>query len=215
MAEDCGLILSIGEWVLKSAVLQTRKWMKHYTMKMFAISVNISSVQFRQPKLPELVTSVLEEAGLSPEHLELELTEAVAMHAYSVMDSFNERNIRMSIDDFGTGYSSLSYLKKLKVSKLKIDQSFIRDIWTDPEDKAIVSAIINMAASLGLRTIAEGVETLEQLNYLRDQGCDEVQGYYYSKPLLPEEFERFLEEHEIMFRVPKPLHEDLITVLSI
>lgn len=215
LAEDCGLILSIGEWVLKSAVLQTRKWMKHYTMKMFAISVNISSVQFRQPKLPELVTSVLEEAGLSPEHLELELTEAVAMHAYSVMDSFNERNIRMSIDDFGTGYSSLSYLKKLKVSKLKIDQSFIRDIWTDPEDKAIVSAIINMAASLGLRTIAEGVETLEQLNYLRDQGCDEVQGYYYSKPLLPEEFERFLEEHEIMFRVPKPLHEDLITALSI
>ena len=98
------------------------------------------------------------------------------------MDSFIERGIRMSIDDFGTGYSSLSYLKKLKVSKLKIDQSFIYDISSNAEDKAIVSAIINMAKSLGLRTIAEGVETLDQLNYLREQGCDEIQGYYYSKP---------------------------------
>jgi EAL domain-containing protein (putative c-di-GMP-specific phosphodiesterase class I) len=114
------------------------------------------------------------------------------MHAYDVMDTLYERGIRMSIDDFGTGYSSLSYLKKLKVSKLKIDQSFIRDIWTDPEDKAIVSAIIGMAKSLGISTIAEGVETSEQLQYLREQGCDEVQGFYYSKPLRAKEFETFL-----------------------
>jgi len=108
------------------------------------------------------------------------------------MNDLHARGVRMSIDDFGTGYSSLSYLKKFKVYKLKIDQSFVRDISTDAEDKAIVSAIIRMAQSLGLRTIAEGVETGGQLAFLGDEGCDEVQGYYYSKPLPPEQFERFI-----------------------
>ncbi|MBU1643078.1 EAL domain-containing protein, partial [bacterium] len=141
----------------------------------------------------------LEESGLPPEYLELELTEAVAMHdpknAYAMMDDLHERGVRMSIDDFGTGYSSLGYLKKFKVYKLKIDQSFVRDIYTDPEDRAIVNAIISMAHSLGLQTIAEGVETLEQLNYLNEQGCDEVQGYYYSRPLPIEAFEIFVQEY--------------------
>jgi EAL domain-containing protein (putative c-di-GMP-specific phosphodiesterase class I) len=111
--------------------------------------------------------------------------------AIEVMNKLYERGIRMSIDDFGTGYSSLSYLKKFKVYKLKIDQSFVRDITDDPEDKAIVTAIIHMATSLGMQTIAEGVETASQLSFLRLLGCNEVQGYYFSKPLTAEQFEEF------------------------
>ena len=111
--------------------------------------------------------------------------------AIAVMNKLHERGVRMSIDDFGTGFSSLSHLKKFKVYKLKIDQSFVRDISSDPEDRAIVGAIINMAKSLGLQTIAEGVETVGQLTFLREQGCDELQGYYYCKPLLADQFEEF------------------------
>jgi EAL domain-containing protein (putative c-di-GMP-specific phosphodiesterase class I) len=164
------------------------------------MAVNLSAVQFRHPDLAQLITHILKEIGLSPEYLEIELTEGVAMHdpkaAIKVMDTLHEAGIRTSIDDFGTGYSSLAYLKKFKVYKLKIDQSFVRDISTDPEDKAIVSAVIHMAQSLGLKTIAEGVETIGQLEYLSEQGCDEVQGYYYSKPVLPEMFETFFKEHQ-------------------
>jgi EAL domain-containing protein (putative c-di-GMP-specific phosphodiesterase class I) len=115
--------------------------------------------------------------------------------AIEMMNRLNELGIRMSIDDFGTGYSSLSYLKKFKVYKLKIDQSFVRDLTEDPEDKAIVTAIINMANGLGLQTIAEGVETSNQLAFLRLQGCNEVQGYYFSKPLAPSQFEEFVREY--------------------
>lgn len=196
IAEDSGLIQSIGEWVLREAVQQAKAWMDagHSPLIM---AVNLSATQFRNPDLPDMVTRILNEFGLAPEYLELELTEGVAMHdpigAIAVMDRLHELGIRMSIDDFGTGYSSLSYLKKFKVYKLKIDQSFVRDISTDPEDKAIVSAVISMARSLGLQTIAEGVETKEQLNYLREQGCDEAQGYYYSKPITAKRLEEFLE----------------------
>jgi diguanylate cyclase (GGDEF)-like protein/PAS domain S-box-containing protein len=193
-AEDSGLILPIGEWVLRTAVRQLKCWMDEGHPAM-VIAVNLSAVQFRHPSLPDLVTSILNEAQLAPEHLELELTESVAMYdplgAIAVMDNLHERGIRMSIDDFGTGYSSLNYLKKFKVYKLKIDQSFVRDISTDLEDKAIVAAIISMAKSLGLQTIAEGVETAEQMAFLREQGCDEVQGYHYSKPLPTAQFEAF------------------------
>ena len=147
------------------------------------------------------MTSILNEARLPPEYLELELTEGVAMldppGAIAMMNKLHERGIRMSIDDFGTGYSSLSYLKKFKVYKLKIDQSFVRDISTDLEDKAIVAAIISMAKSLGLQTIAEGVETAEQLEFLSAQGCDEVQGYFYSKPLPAAQFEAFAENAKL------------------
>lgn len=195
LAEESGLILPIGEWVLRTAVTQAKAWID-CGFPPIIVAVNLSAVQFRHPHLPELVTTILEEIGLPPEYLELELTEAVAMHdpksAYAIMDNLHDRGIRMSIDDFGTGYSSLSYLKKFKVYKLKIDQSFIRDISTDPEDKAIVNAVISMAHSLGLKAIAEGVETIEQLKYLREQGCDEVQGYYFSKPLIPESFNEFI-----------------------
>ncbi len=190
-AEDSGLILPIGEWVLRHAVQQTKKWLDKGITPL-VISVNLSAAQFRHPDLPNLVSRILDEVGLPPEYLELELTESVAMHdpqgAIGVMNALHERGIRISIDDFGTGYSSLSYLKKFKVYKLKIDQSFVRDISTDAEDKAIVSAIIQMARSLGLKTIAEGVETSGQLAFLKEQQCDEVQGYYYSKPLSAEQF---------------------------
>ncbi|MDZ4202138.1 MAG: EAL domain-containing protein [Gallionella sp.] len=195
VAEDNGLILPIGEWVLRSAVQQAKRWLETHLAPL-VIAVNLSAVQFRHPSLPALVTRILDEAQLPPEYLELELTEGVAMHdpqaAIGVMNDLHERGVRMSIDDFGTGYSSLSYLKKFKVYKLKIDQSFVRDISTDLEDKAIVSAVINMAASLGLQTIAEGVETDSQLAYLREQGCKEVQGYYFSKPLPAADFERWV-----------------------
>lgn len=201
IAEDSGLIISIGEWVLRQAVQQAKLWLNegHDSLIM---AVNISAIQFRHPDLPKLVTQILEEFGLAPEYLELELTEGVAMYdpqgAIEMIDKLHALGIRVSIDDFGTGYSSLSYLKKFKIYKLKIDQSFVRDISTDPEDKAIVSAVISMSKSLGLQTIAEGVETIEQLTYLRAQGCDEVQGYYYSKPMPAEQLDRYFREFKLL-----------------
>lgn len=198
IAEENGTILSIGEWVLRTAVHQAKTWMDQGYPPII-MAVNLSAVQFRSSNLPLRISTILQEVGLPAEYLELELTESMAMHdpqrAINVMNDLNERGVRMSIDDFGTGYSSLNYLKKFNIYKLKIDQSFIRDIDIDPEDKAIVAAIIIMAKSLGLQTIAEGVETIEQLEYLREQGCGEIQGYYFSKPLPKEVFEVFRESH--------------------
>lgn len=195
IAESSGQILHIGEWVLRTAATQMKSWMDRGMAPMI-IAVNLSAVQFRHPNLPEMVTQILDSVDLPAQYLELELTEGVAMHdpvgAIMMMDNLHERGIRMSIDDFGTGYSSLSYLKRFKVYKLKIDQSFVRDITDDPEDKAIVKAIISLADSLGLQTIAEGVETESQLALLRQQGCHEVQGYYFSKPLPADEFQAFV-----------------------
>ncbi|MCL4430925.1 MAG: EAL domain-containing protein [Epsilonproteobacteria bacterium] len=198
IAEENGTILSIGEWVLRTAVSQAAAWNQNGIDLIMA--VNLSAVQFRHSSLPSLIINILDEAKLPPKYLEIELTEGVAMYnpqdAIKIMNTLNEIGIRMSIDDFGTGYSSLSYLKKFKVYKLKIDQSFVRDITTDPEDRAIVNAIIQLAHSLGLTTIAEGVETLDQLNYLQQQKCDEIQGYHYSKPLLANMFELFCKTHQ-------------------
>lgn len=197
IAETSGQILPIGEWVLRAAVHQMKLWMDKGLEPMI-IAVNLSAVQFRNPHLPELVMQILEEAKLPPQYLELELTEGVAMNdplgAIAVMNNLHQRGIRMSIDDFGTGYSSLNYLKRFQVYKLKIDQSFVSNITEDPEDKAIVVTIISMARSLGMQTIAEGVETEGQLAFLRENGCNEVQGYYFSKPLPTAEFERLLRE---------------------
>lgn len=200
LAEVSGLIIGIGEWVLRQAVRQAKAWLLT-GFKPMIMAVNLSVVQFRDPSLPDLVTRILEEEGLPPEYLELELTEGVALEdpqgAIAFMDALHERGVRMSIDDFGTGYSSLSHLKKFKVYKLKIDQSFVRDINTDEEDKAIVIAIINLARSLGLKTIAEGVETCEQLAFLQQQNCDEVQGYLFSKPLPANEMESLLRKYTL------------------
>ncbi|GBG15393.1 diguanylate cyclase [Novimethylophilus kurashikiensis] len=194
IAEESGLILSIGEWVLRTALTQLKSWIDR-GMSPIIVAVNLSAIQFRHATLPQLVSTILDELQLPPEFLELELTESAAMHdpvaAIDIMNNLHGRGVRMSIDDFGTGYSSLSYLKKFKVYKLKIDQSFVRDISTDPEDKAIVNAVIQMAHSLGLKTIAEGVETESQLDFVRSQLCDEVQGYYFSKPLPAAQFEDF------------------------
>lgn len=195
IAEDSGLILPIGEWVIKTAIQQAKICLDN-DYPPIIMAVNLSAVQFRQANLPDLVDRLLTEIGLPPEFLELELTEGVAMQnpqsASAMMRNLHQRGVRLSIDDFGTGYSSLSYLKQFQVYKLKIDQSFIRDINTDAEDRAIVNAIINMAKSLGLRTIAEGVETEGQQAFLREQGCDEMQGYLFSKPLPAEQFQALL-----------------------
>ena len=164
-------------------------------MAPITMAVNLSSAQFRQANLPQLVTGILDAAGLPAHLLALELAEGVAMAnprgAIAVMDDLHRRGVRISIDDFGTGHSSLSYLKRFQVYKLKIDQAFVRDITEDPDDKAIVAAIISMAASLGLKTIAEGVETEGQLEFLRARGCTEAQGYYFSRPLSAQAFEDF------------------------
>ncbi|MCW2311700.1 sensor domain-containing protein [Rhodoferax antarcticus] len=194
IAEDSGQILAIGEWVLRTAVTQMKAWLDA-GMKPMVMSVNLSTVQFRHPDLLALVMQTLQMAGLPAQYLELELTEAMAMDnptaAIALMNQLHEQGVRLSIDDFGTGYSSLSYLKKFKVSKLKIDQSFVRDIGDDKDDRAIVTAVINLASSLGMQTIAEGVETPGQLAFLRLQGCDEAQGYYFSKPLPVDQLEAF------------------------
>ncbi|MDZ7594985.1 MAG: EAL domain-containing protein [Thiobacillus sp.] len=198
LAEESGQILQIGEWVLRSAVRQMKAWMDAGLAPM-VVAVNLSAIQFRHPHLPERVTQILDEEKLASQYLELELTEGVAMDdapaAIAVMDRLHACGIHMSIDDFGTGYSSLSYLKRFKVHRLKIDQSFVRDIGEDPEDRAIVVAIISLAKGLGLLTIAEGVETEAQLAFLREQGCNEVQGYYFSKPKPADAFEAYVRAH--------------------
>ena len=195
IAEDSGLILAIGEWVLRTAVRQMKSWLDA-GMEPIVMAVNLSAVQFRHAHLPQQIDQILAEEGLEPRLLELELTESMAMDdpltAIALMDDLHARNICLSIDDFGTGYSSLSYLRRFPLCKLKIDQSFVHDIAVDPESKAIVCAIISLADSLGLRTIAEGVETESQLAFLREQGCQDAQGFYYSKALPPEEFEAFV-----------------------
>lgn len=194
-AENTGQIAKLGEWVLRTAIRQMKTWLDA-GLPVPVIAVNISAIQFRDSRFPDLVTSILSEANLPHRYLELELTEAAAMDnpeaAVKMMDQLDSLGIRMSIDDFGTGYSSLSYLKRFKVYKLKIDRSFVHDITEDAEDKAIVAAIINMASSLGVRTIAEGVDTAGQLAFLRLQGCNEVQGFYFSKPLPADAFEDFV-----------------------
>jgi diguanylate cyclase (GGDEF)-like protein/PAS domain S-box-containing protein len=199
VAEDSGLILPIGEWVLRTATQQLRAWLDA-GLALQLISVNLSVVQFRHVNLPGLIAQVLLDADLPAHYLELELTEGVAMDdplkAIEVMDKLVQSGVRLSIDDFGTGYSSLSYLKRFSVHKLKIDQSFVHDITDDADDKAIVVAIIALARSMGFKTIAEGVETQGQLDFLREQGCDDVQGYFYSRPLLPAAFEAFVRQHQ-------------------
>jgi EAL domain-containing protein (putative c-di-GMP-specific phosphodiesterase class I) len=195
IAESSGLIAPIGEWVLRTALQQLKAWTDR-GMPPITMAVNLSAVQFRQKNLPELVSGILQDCGVPARWLELELTESAASEdpigAIATMRGLHACGVRLSIDDFGTGYSSLNCLKQFKVYKLKIDQSFVRGVTDDPDDQAIVSAIIHMAQSLGLRTIAEGVETEAQMEYLRRRGCDEIQGYWFSRPLAPDCFEAFV-----------------------
>lgn len=199
LAESNGQINPIGAWVLRTAVRQLRSWMDA-GMPPVVMAVNLSVVQFQNPDLPTLISEILSEEQLPPEYLELELTESVAMgepqRAIEIMDNLHSRGVRMSIDDFGTGYSSLSYLKKFKIYKLKIDQSFVRDIAIDADDRAIVKTIVQMAHSVGLITIAEGVETSAQWEFLSQNGCDEVQGYLFSRPLPTDQIPEFVRKIE-------------------
>lgn len=199
VAENSRQILAIGEWVLRTATAQAKAW-QDQGLPPIIMAINLSAVQFRQPDLPDLVGTILHDTGLAPEWLELELTESVAMHdpegAIATMQQLHQRGVRMSVDDFGTGYSSLNYLKRFQIYKLKIDQSFVRDVTRSPEDARIVEAIVQMAESMGLTTIAEGVETPEQLEFLRSHGCREIQGYHLSRPLSATDFEAFVRQYQ-------------------
>ena len=195
VAEDCGLILPIGQWVLREACKQARAW-ADAGLPLPTMAVNISSMEFREDKFIESVFTTLSETGLDPKSLELELTESVLMKraesAASVLKTLRSRGAQIAVDDFGTGYSSLSYLRKFPINALKIDQSFVRQITSTPDDTTIVTAVISMGRSLKLRVVAEGVETQEELTFLRARLCDEAQGYYFSRPVRPEQFAKLL-----------------------
>jgi diguanylate cyclase (GGDEF)-like protein len=185
LAEDTGLIVAIGEWVLREACRQAAQWQRE-GLPAVVVAVNLSALQFRQNTLPEIVRGALQASGLAAGWLQLELTESVVMqdaeYTIASLQGLKEIGTPLAIDDFGTGYSSLSYLKRFAIDKLKIDQSFIKDI-PDDDDGKIVTAIIGLAHALNLKVIAEGVETDRQLGFLRDRHCDEMQGYLYSQPL--------------------------------
>jgi diguanylate cyclase (GGDEF)-like protein len=195
--EETGMIIPVGDWVLRQASQQNRAW-QDMGLPPIRMAVNLSARQFIQKDLAESVLRILEQVGLSPKYMELEITEDLLLEHNQTniitLTKLRNEGIHISIDDFGTGYSSLSYLKRLPIDTLKIDQSFVRDIDTDPDNKAIASAIIAMANSLHLNVLAEGVETDEQLAFLRAQGCNEIQGFSFSHPLPAEEFERLLRE---------------------
>jgi EAL domain-containing protein (putative c-di-GMP-specific phosphodiesterase class I) len=191
LAEDTGLIIPIGAWVLRTACKQAKAW-QDAGLPPVRVAVNLSARQFRE-NIPQLVEKVLAESGLPPHYLELEITESVAMqHAESTeqtLFALRDMGVRLSIDDFGTGYSSLSYLKRFPINKLKLDQSFVRDIITDPDDAAI-----SLAHGMKLDVIAEGVETESQLRFLHGQRCDAIQGYYFSRPVEAAQMEQLLRD---------------------
>lgn len=193
VAEETGLINTIGEWTLRAACVQNRRW-QDAGLPPIPIAVNLSAKQWLQPHLEDQVIHALATAGLAPDLLELEITESLLMRdtekMIGTMRQLQARGVKFAVDDFGIGYSSLSYLKRFPINRIKIDQSFVRDVPADPDDTAITTAIIQMGKSLRLTVIAEGVETLEQLRFLREQGCDAAQGYHFSKPVPAAEFAR-------------------------
>lgn len=195
LAEEIGLIIPLGAWVLMTACQQNKRWQQKGLPKL-RVAVNLSAAQFKQQNLVEFVCQILEDTGLDAGCLELEITESVIMQnaeaAALTLERLHAKGVHISIDDFGTGYSSLSYLKRFPLDMLKIDRSFVRDIHADPDDAAIVQSVIVLAHSLRLGVIAEGVETEEQLAFLKTLGCDEYQGFYCSRPLPPAEFEKLL-----------------------
>jgi len=209
LAEKTGLIVPIGEWALKTACAQNKAWQRQGFPSLL-MSVNLSPRQFRQKNLVGMIAGMLHETGLEPRFLDLEITEGTMMHhpdeAVALLQQLHRLGVQLSVDDFGTGYSSLAYLKRFPVQRLKIDQSFVRDLTTDADDAGIVTAVIAMAKSLGLGVVAEGVETEEQLAYLANLQCDEYQGYYFSRPLPAEEFVRL---SRTSFRVAHDVNPNL------
>jgi len=198
IAEQSGLILPIGDWVIRESCREAVRWHKAGFDHM-RIAVNVSGAQFYQGDLVKTVKEALQETGLAPGKLELEVTESVFMddvnYTVGVLKKLHDLGVEISIDDFGTGYSSLSYLRQFPIDRLKIDQSFIRNALNNPDDGAITRTIINLAHSLSLKVIAEGVETIDHQNFLLDHNCDEVQGYLYSKPVNSKDFMRYMEEY--------------------
>src|ERR1700733_27854 len=196
VAEDCGLILPIGNWVLHEACKQAQAWLDA-GLRLGTMAVNISAMEFRDEHFLEGVFAILKNTGLDPRFLELELTESVLMkHAEStesILKTLRARGVQLAVDDFGTGYSSLSYLRKFPIDALKIDQSFVRQITTAPDETSIVTAVISMGRNLKLRVVAEGVETQEELVFLQTHQCDEAQGYYFSRPVPPQQFAKLLQ----------------------
>jgi diguanylate cyclase (GGDEF)-like protein/PAS domain S-box-containing protein len=204
MAEETGLILPLGQWVLRTAAQQAKVWFDA-GMPMKLMAVNVSSIQLRRADFAQTVADCLEAVGLPPERLEIELTESAAFSnpetALALLQQLHECGVRISIDDFGTGYSSLSYLKRIHVDKLKIDQSFVRDLGQNGGDEALVEAMIHMSRSLKLTIVAEGVETQQQLDCLKARGCNEVQGHYFSRPLPADELEKWLDARTVKYPV--------------
>jgi diguanylate cyclase (GGDEF)-like protein/PAS domain S-box-containing protein len=195
LAEQTGLITSIDEWVLKSACAQVKSW-QDAGQSPVCITVNLSSRQFQRPELVPMIGSMLRKTGMDPDCMDLEITEGTAMsdveRTASQLRDLRKMGVHISIDDFGTGYSSLNYLKKLPIERIKIDKSFIHDIAKDPDDRAIISAVTSMARKMGIRTVAEGVETEEQLAFLRTSECDEAQGFLFSRPVPVERLNEML-----------------------
>ena len=196
IAEETGLIQYIGAWTLKTACLINKKW-QDLNLIPIPISVNLSSTELINGDIIDTVKSALKDSQLAPEYLEIEITESSLIsnqeRCMEILAELHQIGIYISIDDFGTGYSSLNYLKQLPVDSLKIDRSFVQDINTDPNDAAIVKAVIALAHNLELTVIGEGVETIEQQTFLQENNCDEIQGFYYSKPLPKDEMEQFLQ----------------------
>jgi EAL domain-containing protein (putative c-di-GMP-specific phosphodiesterase class I) len=194
IAEQSGLILPIGEWVIRETCRTLKNWDDAFGYK-GRLAVNVSAVQFSQRGLVEYVQKCLTETGINPTQLELEVTESVFMsdieHTIGILAQLNQLGLELAIDDFGTGYSSLSYLRQFPIDRLKIDQSFIRNALNNPDDASIARTIIALGRALNLKVIAEGVETKEHEDFLMREGCDEVQGYRYSRPIPSEEFAKF------------------------
>jgi len=196
IAESSGLIVPIGEWVLRTACAQARRW-QDAGLPAVPVAVNVSAVQFRRHGFCDLIRRVLSETGLEAKYLELELTEGLLMSNVDVMftliQELREMGVKLAIDDFGTGYSSLNYLRQFKVNRLKIDRSFVREVHENSDDAAITTAIINMAKALNLDVLAEGVENVEQLDFLRAQNCFDIQGFYFSKPVAVDQVSKQLQ----------------------
>lgn len=201
--EDTGLIIGVGEWVLREAAQQVVRW-QAMGLPVPRVAVNLSVRQFASPELDAQVRKVLADTGVDPSMLEFELTESMLMHepaqAVATLEHFRAYGLRLSVDDFGTGYSSLSYLRRFPLDALKVDRAFVRDLSTNADDMAITLAIISMAHSLKLKVVAEGVETTDQLDLLADAGCDEIQGFYFSKPVPAQEIERMLRDGVAMHK---------------
>jgi len=198
VAEECGLIVPLGHWALLNACAQTVAWL-HQGLPPISMAVNLSPRQFQDPNLVDSIKGVLEETGLPPTLLELEITESVMLHdielAVQKLVAIRNLGVRLAIDDFGTGYSSLSQLKRFPIDSVKIDRSFIRGIPQDKDDMAITEAILALGKTLGVTIVAEGVETCEQQAFLQRHACHEMQGFYFSRPIPPEEFEQFYRTH--------------------